>query len=383
VSEAEGSGETPLRMAIVHPWINEIRGGEKVFFEIARTFPEADLFFLFGHLDRLPDDLRHRVKGTSFLQQLQWWRVSYRSTLPLLPLAAQSLNLTDYDVVISSSSGWAHGVRTRPDAAHICYMYSPPRYLWEDDAELPIVRAAPVQRIAHRMLHQLRKWDLTATKNVSHFIAISEIVRARILEYYGREAAMVNPSVEMDRFSELGRSPGNYVLAVGELVPYKRFDLAIQACRIAGLPLVIVGDGPDRRRLEHLNAGGDTKFLGRVSDETLNEYLRKAGVYIHGGIEDFGISAVEALAAGVPVVGLAVGGTAEIVGDFGVGVLAESADPVHLAAALTQCLADPPSSGRCRQRADAFRSAEFRRKIKLEVEKVLDSNGVKLEHSAL
>jgi glycosyltransferase involved in cell wall biosynthesis len=357
----------PLRMAIVHPWVYEVRGGEKVFFEIARTFPTADLFMLFGRHDHIPEDLRSRLKGTSFLQKLQWWRLSYRSTLPFLPAAAKRLDLSDYDVVISSSSGWAHGVKTRSDAVHICYMHSPPRYLWDQDADTPFGRKFLARRPPEGVMQKLRDWDLMSSGKVSKFIANSETVRARISTHYGRDACIINPPVQLDRFINIDRKPGAYVLAVGELVPYKRFDAAMEACRLAGLPLVIIGDGPDRKRLEQQNSDGNCTFLGRVPDETLNEYLQNAGIYLHAGIEDFGIASVEALAAGVPVVGVARGGTGEIVGRYGVGELADSPDPKQLAAALLRCIDKLPTDEDCRLRAKDFSNEVFASRLRREV----------------
>ena len=354
---------TKHRVAIIHPWLFEVRGGEKVFFELARLIPEADLFLLFGHTDKMPLELRQRLVGTSFLQGLRFWRYSYRSTLPLLPFAVGRLDMRKYDLVISSSSGWTHGIKTREDAVHVCYMYTPPRYLWEPDVHLPTRFSRFLGPILKLPLAFLRNWDRKAAKRVSEFIGISELVRERIRNVYGAESLVISPPADVDRFAGIRRNPGSSVLVIGELVPYKRFDLAIEACAIARRHLVIIGDGPEMQRLRSLARPNDVTFLGRVGNEEVDYQLSVAGVYLHPGIEDFGLATVEALAAGVPVVGVSTGGTAEIVGQNRVGYLADGVGAKSIANAINACFQCLPSEDACRKRATDFTAGVFTAKI--------------------
>lgn len=341
------------RVAIVHPWLVEVRGGEKVFFEMARALPHADLFLLFGRIDRLPSDLRPRLKATTFLQALP--KRAYRASLPLLPLAVESLPLHGYDLVLSSASGWTHGVLLDDGALHVSYVHSPPRYLWGTP---PPSRAARLAGpLLQPVLHYLRLWDVIAAARVDQFLANSETTAQRIARRYRRSARVLPPPVDVERFLRLEWKPSGYALMVGELVPYKRADRVIAACARVPVPLVIVGDGPERARLERLADGKQVTFAGRVNSAELDRLLAGASVYVHGGVEDFGIATVEAIAVGVPVAGINTGGTAEI-GRHGGVALAEPSDE-GLAAAIARCL-DAPHEYSSKERALRFSSEAFR-----------------------
>lgn len=355
--EAEVSPLATARIAIVHPWIIHVRGGEKVFFELARMLPSADLFALRFDAKALPADVRGRGVQGSFLQREPMRRVPYRTLLPLLAHAAESLNLKDYDIVISSSSGWTHGVIVGDHCRHVSYMHSPPRYLWSEDVSSIAGRAGQV--LLTPLLHRLRMWDQLASDRVADFVANSATTRTKILCRYRREAEIIHPSVELHRFTEARFSREPYVLALGELVPYKRFDLAIEACRRAKLPLVIVGDGPERARLERQAEGADVTFAGRVSDREVVRHIAAARVFLHPGVEDFGITTVEALAAGTPVVGSAQGGTNEIVAP-GCGDVVREQDPDSYAEALVRIHGAPIDRDVLRARAADFSSDAFR-----------------------
>lgn len=325
------------RVAIVHPWVQHVRGGEKVFFELARAYPEADLFVLHCQAKALPPDIRRRLRGTSFLQRFPFHALPYRALLPLLTTAVESLDLSRYDTIISSASGWTHGVIPGEGAHHVSYVHSPPRYLWTRELPGTSLPGRAARTLAAPMMQYLRLWDATAAGRVDTFLANSGTTAQRVQRRYNSDAAVVHPPVETSRMLAIPHHARGYVLSVGELVAYKRVDLVIRACRKAGVPLAIVGDGPERARLERLAGSADVRFLGRVHDAELDRLLGGASAFIHPGIEDFGIATVEALVAGVPVVGRDAGGTAEIVQD-GQGVLVASDEPDDFAAAIRRAM---------------------------------------------
>jgi glycosyltransferase involved in cell wall biosynthesis len=226
------------------------------------------------------------------------------------------------------------------DTHHVSYVHSPPRYLWSNHLPGESAAARMARPLAGPLLQYLRVWDAIAANRVDAYIANSETTAQRIQRRYARSSTVVNPPVEASRLLAIDHQPAGYALSVGELVAYKRVDVAVQAARLAKVPLVVVGDGPERRRLERLADGADVRFVGRVSDTDLDQLWSGASAFIHPGVEDFGIATVEALVAGVPVVGRATGGTAEIVQD-GPGVLVPSDDPGEFAEALVRAMSLP------------------------------------------
>jgi len=342
----------------VHPWVLRARGAERVFFEIARTFPEADLFLLHRTPEAIPADLRGRVRATSFLDRGAFRALPYRWLLPFLPLAAESLPLRDYDLVLSSSYGWAHGVVTGDSARHVSYMHSPPRHVWGEDAGVGH-RVRPALNIA---LHYGRMWDERAASRVDEFIANSSVTARRIQKRYRRDASVIYPPVDVQRFRHVRRDPRGYLLAVGELVRYKRFDLAVEAARRSARRLVIVGDGPERAHLERAAGDADVRFAGRVSDAQLETLMGGASALVHPGVEDFGIVMVEALAAGLPVIANAEGGATEILG-CGPGVLVHDLDAEAFADAFVSVERRRFDEGAARDRAARFGIARFRAEL--------------------
>lgn len=337
-----------MRAAVVHYWVVTVRGGERVFFELARCLPDADLYTFHHDPALLPFDLRSRGVRPSLLQRRPFAWFPHRSLLPLLPAAAWSIDVRDHDPVVVSSTGWTHGVRVGDGARLVCYMHSPPRYLYHEAAP------TPAAHLARPILGPLRRWDQTKAARVTTFIANSETTRRRIGERYRRDAVVIPPPIDTSRFLAARiATRGDYVVAAGELVPYKRFDLAITACRAAGLRLVVVGDGPERHRLERLAEGAEVTFLGRVDNPTYVEIVAGAGAYVLPGVEDFGMATVEAMAAGVPVVGAAAGGTAEIVKP-GTGLLVEGTEPREWGRTLESAL-----SGHFDPAVLAARAAEY------------------------
>ncbi len=298
-----------MRTAIVHYWLLNMRGGEKVVEALCGLLPDADIFTLFYDPERVSSAIRsHRVQG-SFLQPL---RKHYRSLLPLMPMALESFDLRGYDLVVSSESGPAKGVILPSSTRHVCYCHTPMRYLWD---LYPAYRNEWVhsrwkRAVMAPLANYLRLWDYASAARVDEFVANSENVRQRIWKTYRREAMVVHPPVAVESF--YWKPPEDYYLIVSELVAYKRLDTAVRAFGRNGRKLRVVGDGPEFRALKRI-AAANVEFCGRTSDEELRELYARCRAFLMPGEEDFGITAVEALASGKPVIALGRGGVVETV----------------------------------------------------------------------
>ena len=322
------------RVALVHDWLTGMRGGEKVLEELCGLLPEAPIHTLFHFAGSVSDEIESHPIRTSFLQNAPRLRRSYRSYLPLFPLAVEQFELSDFDLVLSTSHCVAKGARARPGAHHVCYCHTPMRYAWDQrDAYFPS-RDGTVDRVRHRVLDALQRWDVRASSRVDTFVANSTFVRDRIRRYYDRDATVVAPPVDVDFFQPRPEAHGGddrrrrgapFALMVAALAPYKKVDEAIEACRRLDLELRIVGDGPERARLESM-AGTGVELLGQVSGAELRELYRTAACFVQPGVEDFGMAAVEALACGCPVVAVAHGGVLDIVEDGIDGLLYPETD---------------------------------------------------------
>jgi glycosyltransferase involved in cell wall biosynthesis len=345
-----------MRTALIHDWLTGMRGGERVLEVLCELYPEADIFTLCHVRGSVaPSIERHRI-ATSFVQRLPGSATYYRRYLPLFPFAIEQFNLDDYDLVISSSHCAAKAVVPTGRARHLCYCHSPMRYAWDQfDAYFG---AARVGRLASRWLYRpvlarLARWDAVTASRVHRFVANSAHVAGRIRRYYNRDATIVYPPVDTVFFHPVDVIPGSHFLIVSALVPYKRIDLAIAACERIGAPLRIIGDGPDRVRLE-ARAGATVEFLGRLSDEAVRDEYRNALAVILPGEEDFGIVPVEAQACGRPVVALARGGALETVTDGETGVLFDALEADALARALDRVAAVRFDTARLRASAERF-----------------------------
>lgn len=314
-------GRQTLRVAIVHYWLLQMRGGEKVLEALTELFPSVDIFTHVYDGSRLSQGITRHNISTTFIQKLPAARRIYQKYLPLMPIALEELDLQKYDLVVSSESGPAKGVIPRPDALHICYCHSPMRYLW-DQYHFYKSRAGPLTRmIMPPLMHRMRQWDVTSAARVDQFVANSRHVAARIEKYYRRDSIVVHPPVDVETFAPQAlEPPGDFYLLAGQLVAYKRPDLAIEAFSRTGIPLVVIGEGEERRALQK-QAAGNIKFLGSVPVETLKEYLARCRGLIFPGEEDFGIVPVEAMASGRPVIAYGRGGALETVKDGETGLL--------------------------------------------------------------
>jgi glycosyltransferase involved in cell wall biosynthesis len=362
------------RVALVHDFLIGVRGAERVFFEICDLYPEADVFSPIYDEQGTEGRLTDRNVQSSFLQRVHPGKRTFRGLLPLYPAAIRSFDLSGYDLVISSSSAWAHAARRSEDATHVCYCHNPFRYAWNERDRTLAERRDPVTRaLLSGFLCRWREWDRAAAGRVDRYVTNSRTTQLRIHDYLGRDSTVVYPPVETHRF-EGGKVRSHYVL-LSALMSHKRIDLAIEAFNQLGLPLVVVGDGPDEGRLRSL-AGPTIRFLGRVDDERAAQLLSSARAVVVTSIEEFGIAAVEAQAAGRPVIAAGAGGALETVVEGVTGTL-WNGGAQELAAAVADFDALSVDPAACVANARRFDTAIFREAFPREVDAaLLERHGV-------
>lgn len=321
-----------MRVALVHYWLLGMRGGERVLESLCRLYPDADIFTLFYDPAAISETIRKHKVTASFLNPL---RRFYRSLLPVTPLALEQFDLRGYDLVISSESGPAKGVLASANALHLCYCHSPMRYLWElypaylrEHTRSSLKRALMIPAAS-----ALRLWDYASAARVDAFLANSDNTRRRILRAYRREAEVVHPPVDAATFR--WEPSEDYYLAVSELVAYKQLDYAIRCCSRGGRRLIVAGDGPEFRRLRSM-ASGRVEFCGRVSDAELRTLYARCRAFLLPGEEDFGITMVESLASGKPIIALGRGGAREVVSEPHLGILYGSGNEEALHEAIEE-----------------------------------------------
>lgn len=358
-----------VRTAVVHEWLVSYAGSERVLEQILQLLPDADLFAV---CDFLPEGERAWLGGrrsrTTFVQRLPLARRAHRAYLPLMPLAIEQLDLSGYDLVVSSSHAVAKGVLTDPDALHVCYCHSPLRYAWDlqhsylHEARLD---AGPRSWLARWLLHRLRLWDVRSATGVDHFVANSRFVARRIAKAYRREATVVYPPVDTERFTP-GGVRGDYYVTASRFVPYKRVPMIVEAFReLPDRELVVIGDGPERDAVRRA-AGPNVRLLGHQPQDELIRWLRGARAYLFAAVEDFGIAPIEAQAVGTPVIAYRGGALPETVPDLGAeapcGVLYDEQSPAALRAAIErfEANADRITAGACRRNAERFSADRFR-----------------------
>lgn len=303
----------PARVALVHYWLVGMRGGERVLEALCDLFPDADIYTHAVVPERLSEKLRQHRIVTSFIARLPFATRWYQRYLPLMPLALEALDLTAYDLVICSEAGPAKGGILRPGAVQIAYCHSPMRYVW-DRYHFYRARAGRLTRLLMLPIaHYLRMWDAVSALRVDGFVANSAFIANRLRQAYRRDAVVVHPPVDVSTFIPVDRSAsGDFYLWCGELVAYKRADIAIDACTALGRPLVVIGDGEEMARLKR-RAGPGVTFLGRAAPAVLRDHMARARALLFPGEEDFGIVPVEMQASGRPVIALARGGALETV----------------------------------------------------------------------
>lgn len=333
--QAAGGIDNGMRIALVHYWLLHMRGGEKVLEALCRMFPSADIFTHVYAPEGMAQDIRTRRVQTTFIAKLPLAKTLYKTYLPLMPYALEGIDLSAYDLVISSESGPAKGIVPGPGAVHVCYCHSPMRYIWDlyhvyrNNAGLLAKMAMPF------VGHELRKWDVTSAARVDKFVANSSHVANRIAKYYRRDSVVVHPPVAVEAFAPVATNEvGDFYLWAGELVAYKRPDLAIEAFnRMRPRKLVVIGDGEERKKLQRI-AKDNISFLGRVEFDTLKEYFARCRALVFPGEEDFGIVPVEVMASGRPVIAYGKGGVLDTVIDGETGSLFYSQEVEDLIATV-------------------------------------------------
>jgi glycosyltransferase involved in cell wall biosynthesis len=300
-----------MRVAIVHHWFISLAGGERVVDKIASLFPTADIFTLFLDRQKLPPALRNHKITTSFLDKTPTARRAHRHFLPFYPLAVEMLNLSGYDLVITSDSGPMKGVLTDPGSTHICYCHSPMRYLWDGHSAYLRGMSPLLKPVFGFTAHYVRNWDYSAAQRVDHFVANSRYVAGRIRKYYRRASTIIHPPINTSQ-SFLASKHENYYLAVGRLVPYKRTDLLIDACAKLGRKLLIAGGGPEIKRLKKISPPS-VEFLGEVDETQLKNLYAHCRALLFAADEDFGMVPLEAQSYGRPVIAFGKGGSLETV----------------------------------------------------------------------
>ena len=350
------------RVALIHDFLLDVRGAERVFAALCDLYPDADLFTAVYDEAGTEGWFAHRNVNTSFLQRLRPTARTFRPLLPLYPYAMEAMDLSGYDVVVSSSSAWAHGVIVDPEAVHVSYCHNPFRYAW--NARDQTLRGRdPVTRAALSViLKRWRMWDFVAAQRVDRYVANSEITRKRILRYWDRESTVLHPPVQTARFEPVDQ-PGPAYMVLSELMPHKRIDVAIKAFNQLRLPLIVVGNGPDARRLKRL-AGPTISFTGFVSDEEAARLLAECRALVVTATEEFGIAAVEAQAAGRPVIALREGGARETVLEGETGTFFEVPAPEALAATVARFDTLDVDPAACVRNAHRFDVSVFRQEMR-------------------
>lgn len=362
--------EKQPKVALVHDHLVQDGGAERVMRTLMKMYPEAPVYTLLYDPGRMGPDFAGKDIRTSVLQKVPIIRRHYKFLLLFIDWAFRRFDLSDYDLVISSSSGFAKSVRTPPQTLHICYCHTPTRYLWSD-ADRYIAETgypAALKWLFKRTLASLRRKDLRGARGVDVFVANSDTVADRIKKYYGRTGRVIHPPVDVNQFSP-GDSTDDYFLAATRLEPYKRVDLAIAAANRLKVPLKVMGSGTDRPRLERL-AGATVTFLGRVNDHERARLFAEARAFINPQEEDFGITVVEALASGTPVIAYAKGGAREILTEE-TGVLFEPQTEEALAAAIESFDGRSFDAATLRRRAEQFSEEAFVEGMRSAVERSL------------
>lgn len=359
--------ENRPRVCLAHDYLLVMRGAERTFAAIADEYAQSPIFTLLYDERGTGGRFAGREIHTSALQRLGARQSSFRRLLPLYPYAIERLRPPACDVVLSSSSAFAHGLRAPSGAVHVCYCHAPFRYAWYEQDRALAEAPAPLRGPLRLQLARMRRWDLAASRRVDDYIANSQLTRERIARYYGRESTIIHPPVETSRFAP--GEPGEALLIVSELVPHKRLRIALQAARLARAPIRVVGTGPDMQALreEHPEA----EFLGRVEDRDLAGLYAGARALVVPSMEEFGIAAVEAQAAGRPVIAAAAGGALETVREGETGLLARLDDVDSFRAAIEGIDALRFDPARAVQNAERFSVEAFRARISAHVERLL------------
>ncbi len=355
-----------MKTAIVHEWLTQLTGSEKVVENIYRLYP-SPLYVLVKDPNSIKGTIfEHMEIHTSFIQKLPGARTKYRNYLFLFPLAVEQFDLRDYDLILSSSHAVAKGVLTTHEQLHITYCHTPIRYAW--DLYFEYLESSNLEKgikgwLARWVLHNIRKFDVISSSRPDFYIANSNYVRKRIKKIYGRDAIVIYPPVEVEKF-HISRKKEDYYLVVSRLVPYKKVDLVVRAFQhLPDKKLIVIGEGPQLKKVKRL-AGKNVEFLGYQNFKNLSEYMSKAKALIHPQVEDFGIVPVEAMASGTPVIAYSRGGASETVIDRKTGVLFHEQTPEEIVSAIHRFETMEFDPEELKRYSTKFSSERFRREFK-------------------
>jgi glycosyltransferase involved in cell wall biosynthesis len=362
-----------MRLALVHDWLNQLGGAEDVLAELVELYPVAPLYTSIYWREAMPGTWRSWPIHTLWMDRLPGIYRHHQSYLPLYPLAFGGLDLSEFEVVLSNKSGFCHGIKKGRDALHVCYCLAPTRYVWQYDDYVKRERIGRAPQLAIRpVVKLLKRWDYAAAQRVDQFIAISTEIQERIRRYYHRDSVVIYPPVDAARRFQPSDTVDDYYLVVSRLIPYKRIDLAVEACTRLGLPLIVGGSGRDRERLEAL-AGPTVKFIGYVADADLPGLMARCRALIFPGLEDFGITPVQAQAAGRPVIAYRGGGALDTIVAGLSGEFFDEPNVGSLADALARFDASRYAPAKIREHALRFDAAVFDREITAFVEQAYET----------
>lgn len=351
-----------MRVALVHDYLNQLGGAEQVLKALCEIFPQSPIFTIVYDPEKLADFNDKKIIP-SFIQNLPFGLNKYQWFLPLMPSAVEKFNLKDFDLIISSCSSFSKGVITRPEQKHICYCHTPTRYLWSDTHNY--VEDLNVNKYLKKYisiyLSKLRLWDKISSDRVDHFIANSAFVQKRIKKYYNKESLVIHPPVETEKFF-ISNKTENYFLTGGRLVPYKRFDIAVKAFSRIGIPLKIFGTGPEYYNLKKI-AKKNIEFVGKISEYEQKELYAKAIAFINPQVEDFGITTIEAMASGRPIIAYKAGGALETVIENKTGVFFEEQEWEDLATTVINFQPENFNPLEIKLHAENFSKNVFKEKI--------------------
>lgn len=352
-----------MKIALVHDYLIQDGGAERVLQVFHDIWPDAPVYALLHDSERFGAQLRGLDVRTSFLQKIPFSLKRYKWLMPLMPVATERYDLSEFDIVITSTSAFAKGIITRPDTLHVCYCHTPTRYLWSDTHSYinEIGLPGPVRTVMPLLLTNIRLWDRLAADRVDRFIANSRAVRHRIRKYYQRDSEVIHPPVETGQYG-ISEKIDDYYVAGGRLVAYKKFDIVVQAFNKLGIPLKIFGEGPEYPALK-ANAKKNIEFLGRINERDQAELYSRAIAYLHPQEEDFGITPVESMASGRPVIAFAKGGALETVVDGLTGTFIEEQSWEELANCIIRFEPERYDPMRIREHAKQFDVEVFKRKM--------------------
>ncbi len=355
-----------LKVVLVHDWLNGMRGGEKVLEQLCLLFPQAPIFSLHGELEKISDLIKKHPIHFSWIQKIPFKAQWYRYYLPLYPYAIRAFDFSGFDLVISTSHCAAKNVRVPASIPHICYCFSPMRYLWTLQDEY-FGKNKFKKALLYFPIKWLKQWDRQGAKRVTHFLTISKTIQERIRQCYGLEAQLIYPPTEMSFMPQ--RPKKNYFLILSALVPYKRIDLAIRASNQKQFPLKIAGSGPLLSELKKI-AGPQVEFLGWVSEEQKLELLKNAQALIFPGLEDFGIVPLEAMSVATPIVGFGRGGLTETVTHLHTGVFFQEQTVTSLISAIQTLEQNDFPIENFRKTLERFAPEKFRSEFQRTVEEM-------------